>query len=110
MYRLPLIVASEMGVLRTSPLFHPRTESKCCDPILRPHRNIATFSRTIHIGGGFTSDMLGEYAGPFLFRCRPSPLVREYIGWPERRTARRAVANERGAEGQGFEPWIGLHL
>jgi hypothetical protein len=52
-------------VLRTSPLFHPRTESKCCDPILRPRRNIATFSRTIHIGGGFTSVMLGEYAGAF---------------------------------------------
>ena len=55
-----VFVAIEMGVLRTSPLFRPRTESKCCDPILRPRRSIATFSRTIHIGGGFTSDIVNR--------------------------------------------------
>jgi len=69
MYRLPSIVTIEMGVLRTTPLFRPRTESRYCDPILRPRRSIATFIRTIHIGGGFTSDVPGEYARPFcLFR------------------------------------------
>ena len=66
MYRVPSIVAIEMGVLRTSPLFRPRTESRCCDPIFRPRRSIATFSRTIHIGGGFASDMVGEYGSAFL--------------------------------------------
>ena len=65
MYRLPSIVAIEMGVLRTFPLLRPGTESRCCDPIFRPRRSIATFSRAIHIGGGFTSGTLGEYAGLF---------------------------------------------
>ena len=76
MYRLPSIVAIETGVLRISPLFRPRTESRYCDPIFRPRRRIATFSRTIHSGGGFTSDMLGEYAGPFLVSVRVLRLAR----------------------------------
>ena len=96
-------------MLRTTPLFRPRTESKCCDPILSPRLSIATFSRTIHIGGGFTSDMIGEYPGLFL-GDGSSRLVREYYDWPEQENCPRAVVHGRGAEGQGFEPWIGLHL
>jgi hypothetical protein len=59
------------GVLRTSQLFRPRTESRYCDPIFRPRRSIATLSRTIHIGGGFASGMLGEYAGRFMASMYP---------------------------------------
>jgi hypothetical protein len=100
MYRLRSIVATEMGVLRTSPLFRPRTESRYCDPIFMPSRSIATLSRTIHIGGGFTSDMLGEYTGPFLLLPVPAPSLREHYDWPEPEDGPRAVVKRLRRGGQ----------
>ncbi len=89
-----------MGVLRTTPLFRPRTESRYCDPILRPRRSIATFIRTIHIGGGFTSDVPGEYARPF---CLFRPASRGIIAHDHEPSSARLPRTE------CWDPAVGRH-